>query len=118
MKAADQNTAGILLATAVFGAIVVGLVMHGRRAAPSSSSGGLQPVGFFPDLKVGDVVAVDPVAAMMPGRLHDRNVVICRVDLILRDPELVSVRATVDDFAGTIPRASIRKVFLASDLVL
>lgn len=117
MKAEDQNTAGILLATAVFGAIVVGLVIHGRRSAPSSS-GGLQPVAFFPDLKVGDVVAVDPVAAMMPARLHDRNVVICRVDLILRDPTLVSVRATVDDFAGTIPRESIRKVFLASDLVL
>jgi hypothetical protein len=111
-----ENLGVILGGIVLSGAIVAGLLVWGssRAKAPSSAlpSGDLlrpERVGLFPDLKPGDLVLVDAAAANIPVAANLPTIV-CRVDFILSDPTLVSVRSMVSDFKGTIARAAIVRV--------
>jgi len=112
----------ILGGVLVSGAAVAALLWWGSRNAaaspgskPAPAGGGPEPVGFFPGLKLGDMLEVDPVAANIP-HADGVSVVICVVDMVLTDPAVISVTAiagpSLVPFRGTIPRSSIRRVLV------
>lgn len=112
-----DNLGLILGGIALTGVVVAGLLFWGsaRTKAPSSSalpSGGTpRPElagGVFPDLKSGDFVLVDTAAAKIPA--GNLPTLVCQVDIVMSDPTLVSVRSTISEFKGTIPRSSIIRV--------
>jgi hypothetical protein len=117
-RMSSEGTGTILLALAVASVAAVGIVLYGRNAAaaakkPGASPGGplLEPLGFLPGLKVGDTVVVDTAEANIPA---DRGgaipLLVCRVDMLLSDPTLVSVAAVGAYLKGTIARSAIKKV--------
>lgn len=116
MKSKDQNTTTILVVLGACGAAVAGLLWwgHSKKLAAMGKDDPIGPVaeriGFFPDLRLGDVVIVDGLAAKMTS---DRRAVRAVVDRILSDRTLVSVVAAdpaLLGFRGTIPRSSILRV--------
>lgn len=114
-----KGDAKILIGVAVTGAAFAGLLLWGSRRGASSAPPGptIEPVGPFPDLRVGDVVLVDAAKGKLPAPLDAGGFVTMQVDQVLSDPFLVSV-ANFDPrfigikFSGTIERAAIVK-FLA-----
>jgi hypothetical protein len=112
MSREGENLPVIVIGVLAAAAACVGLVMWGSarasKAAPSSPGVPRpEPVGMFPDLKVGDTVVVDTAAANVPA---DVPTIVAIVDLVLVDPTLVSVQAVGVSFRGTIPRVSILRV--------
>ncbi len=117
----NPDGTGIILGVLALSAItVVGVVLYGQNAAAASKKPTapgtpelpkLDPVGFLPGLKVGDVVIVDSREANIPA---DRGGAVpfltCQVDMLLIDPTLVSVAAVGAPFKGTIVRSAIKKV--------
>ena len=115
-----KGDAKILIGVVVTGAAFAGLLVWGSRrasSAPSSPGPVIEPTGPFPDLRVGDVVLVDALAAKLPPPLDSGGQVVMQVDQLLRDPILVSVkpfdpRFPLVKFSGTIDRGAILR-FLA-----
>jgi len=112
---------GVMLGALALSSIVaVGLVLYGRNAAAASKKDAppgtiplpkLEPLGFLPGLKVGDTVLIDTAEANVPAAVGGAvPFLVCRVDMLLIDPTLVSVAAVGAPFKGTIPRSAIKKV--------
>lgn len=116
-RMSSEGTGTILAVLSVAAVATIGIVLYGRNAAAASKKPGaspgprLEPLGFLPDLKVGDTVVVDTAEANIPA---DRGgaipLLVCRVDMILSDPTLVSVAAVGATFKGTITRTAIKRV--------
>lgn len=114
-----KGDATILIGVAVSAIAFGGLLWWGSSRAssspPSPSSPDLEPIGPFPDLKVGDLVLVDAHAAELPLPLLDGGQVLMVVDQILTDRFLVNAknadpRFLLSNFSGTIKRSAIVKL--------
>lgn len=121
-----KGDAKILIGVAVTGAAFAGLLLWGSRRASSAAPPGpptIEPVGPFPDLRVGDVVLVDASKGKLPAPLDAGGLVTMQVDQVLTDPFLVSV-ANFDPrfigikFSGTIDRAAIVRLLARGAPVL
>ncbi|MEJ7812902.1 MAG: hypothetical protein WKG32_20980 [Gemmatimonadaceae bacterium] len=123
----DENLPIILGAIGLATVAVVGIVALTKKPAPRAPSSPtipgfpipIEPAGFFPGLKPGDPVLVDPVRAKipLPGGVA-LPAIVGVVEMLLSDPTLVSIDAQVIGFRGTIPRSSIIRILSTADLVL
>ncbi len=105
------------------GGVLVGLVLWGRSRADAQrqqmakDDPTVTPVAAFPGLKVGDIVIVDTATAKLPAPFSSLQKLPAEVDMVLQDPNVVSVklppggqRGMVPFFSGTISKDAILSV--------
>lgn len=110
---------GVLVTAGALG----GLVLWGKSRAASQreqmakDDPTVDPIGFFPSLKVGDLIVVDTALGRLPPPFSSAPKVPCEVDMVLQDPAVISVKCPpgprvpgVPFFSGTIPREAILNV--------
>lgn len=104
-----------LVCGAVVGAFLLWAVFtldRSRRVLLSGGALSVEQAILWPGLNVGALVALDTQAANLPPEFRMAPEVLARVDMVLVDPEILSVSIGVPLvlWSGTVPRASIVRV--------